>query len=197
MTISLNSAGLIPTTSPYSEDVRTVPSIPAGITDWVLVQLRSTFDGSPITSKSAFLHKDGRIVADDGITGHIEMNASPGNYYIVLKHRNHLAVMSNSAVSFSNPPTVTSYDFNTSSEQFYGGIDAAKDLEPNVLGMIAGDANSNGQIQNNDIENYWKIANGTSGYKNSDFNLNGQVQNNDNENYWKQNNGRGSQVPNL
>jgi hypothetical protein len=105
--------------------------------------------------------------------------------------------MSNSAVTFSNPPTVTSYDFTTGSGQFYGGSAGAKELEPNVWGMISGDANGNGEVQNNDSENYWKPDNGTAGYKNSDFNLNGQVQNNDNENYWKPNNGRGSQLPAL
>lgn len=100
----------IPTTSPYSEDARTVAAIPANVVDWVLVQLRTTFDGSAVTSKSAFLHKDGRIVNDDASTGVIEMDAASGDYYIVIKHRNHLAIMSANAVSLNNS-TSTLYDF--------------------------------------------------------------------------------------
>jgi hypothetical protein len=196
MTTNLKSNNSIPANSPYAEDPRTA-AVPANITDWVLLQLRSIKDGSAIASKSVFLRKDGQIVADDGLSNQVELNASPGSYYVVLKHRNHLAVMSNSAISFSSPPTVTSYDFTTGSNKFYGGSAGAVELESNIWGMIAGDANGNGQIQNNDSENYWKPDNGTAGYKNSDFNMNGQIQNNDNENYWKPNNGRGSQVPKL
>ena len=92
-------------------------------------------------------------------------------------------------------PNNTTYDFTTSSDQFYGGSAGAKDLGSGVWGMIAGDGNGNGQVQNDDSENIWKNDNGTSGYKNSDFNMNGQIQNDDNENYWKPSNGKGSQVP--
>jgi len=70
------------------------------------------------------------------------------------------------------------------------------DLGGGVFGMIAADANGNGQVQNNDSEEYWKLQNGLSGYKEADFNLNGQVQNNDNESFWVPNNGKGTQVPN-
>ncbi len=116
----------IPTTSPYSEDPRTVNSIPADIVDWVLVQLRETADGNTITSHSAFLHKDGRIVADDGISGEIKLNAPEGDYYIVVKHRNHLSVMS-AVTHHLSKTTSTLYDFTTGSNKFYG-TDGAKQL---------------------------------------------------------------------
>ena len=94
-------------------------------------------------------------------------------------------------------PNVSAYNFTTGSGQYYGGSTGAKDLGSGVWGMIAGDGNGNGQVQNNDSEDIWKPDNGLSGYRNSDFNMNGQVQNNDNEDYWKPNNGRGSQVPTV
>jgi len=108
MRVDINSD--IPTTSPYTEDPRTVSSIPATIVDWVLVELRSTDTGPAVTSKSAFIRKDGRIVADDGLTENIEMNASAGNYYIIIKHRNHITVMSANTISL-NSSTSTLYDF--------------------------------------------------------------------------------------
>jgi hypothetical protein len=85
------------------------------------------------------------------------------------------------------------YDLSTSQSQAYGS-NAMKDLG-SVFGLVSGDANGNGQIQNNDSETFWAVQNGQSGYKEGDFNLNGQVQNNDRETYWSSNNGRGTQVP--
>jgi hypothetical protein len=87
------------------------------------------------------------------------------------------------------------YDFTTSQSRTYG-TNSMKDLGGGIyFGMFAGDANANGQVQNNDIQDYWILQNGQAGYKESDFNLNGQVQNNDQENYWVPNNGKGTQVP--
>ncbi|MCB0745978.1 MAG: S8 family serine peptidase [Ignavibacteriae bacterium] len=90
--------GLIPLTSPYSEDSRTLQYMPNDIVDWILVELRSTLNSSAITSHSALLHRDGRIVADDGMASTIRLLADPGNYYIVIKHRNHLPIISPNAV---------------------------------------------------------------------------------------------------
>ena len=122
-----NLGNNIPKTSPYSEDPRTVQSIPSNIVDWVLVQLRTTSNGAAITSHSAFLNKDGRIVDDDGTTGEIKLNAAEGDYYIVVKHRNHLAVMSANKISL-NSTNSTLYDFTTGSDKYYGS-DGSKQLE--------------------------------------------------------------------
>ncbi len=108
----------LPHLSPYSEDARTVNDIPVDVVDWILVQLRKTPSGSTIVSKSAFLRKDGRIISDDG-SEQIQLNASEDNYYIVIKHRNHLAVMSSSAVSLNRTSTIL-YDFTLGEDKFYG-----------------------------------------------------------------------------
>jgi len=126
MTTTLNPTD-IPLTSPYSEDERTVSSVPANVVDWVLVQLRLTDSGVAEASTSAFLHKDGRIVADDGTTGQIELDAPAGSYYIVVKHRNHLSVMS-AGTELLNSSTTTLYDFTTGSEQFFG-TNGAKQID--------------------------------------------------------------------
>ena len=194
MSTDLNS--ILPTTDTYSLG-ETVSSIPeADIVDWVEVELRSSTTTVEAT-KAAFLKSDGSIVDLDGKSSLKFYGLSGGDYYIAIFHRNHLAVMSASAVTLSN--TTSTYNFTTGSGQFFGGSSGAVLLETvgldEVWGMVSGDGNGNGQVQNNDSENIWKPDNGTSGYKSSDFNLNGQVQNNDNETYWKPNNGKGSQVP--
>ena len=117
MTMNIN--GQLPLTSPYSEDPRNVSSVPPQAVDWILIQLRNTATGSAITSKSVFINKDGKLINDNGTSKDIELTAPEGNYFIVIKHRNHLAVMSTNAISL-NSTASTSYDFTTGSEKFYG-----------------------------------------------------------------------------
>jgi len=83
----------VPLTSPYPEDSRTASAKPAAAVDWVLVQLRDqTTPSTVIGSRAAFLKADGTLIEDDGTAG-IGIKAAPGDYYISIKHRNHLAVM--------------------------------------------------------------------------------------------------------
>jgi len=184
----------IPLVSPYPEASRTVDSIPAAITDWVLVELRESPAGTAVASKSAFLRDDGRIVADDGIGQAISMNAVQNSYYIVVKHRNHLAVMSADLVPL-NGSTSTLYDFTTGTEKVYGGVNAMTVLGSGVYGMFSGDANNDGQIQTIDKNLNWRNEVGLAGYRSSDFDLNGQVQTIDKNLYWRLNVGRGTQLP--
>lgn len=94
MNNSLNAD--IPLTSPYSEDPRTAPSKPANAVDWVLVQLRETASGPIIESRSAFVNKDGFLIDDNGNQG-IGIKSKPGDYFIIIKHRNHLGIMTATA----------------------------------------------------------------------------------------------------
>ncbi len=188
MDTSLKNYDAIPLQSPYSQDPRIVENIPDSTVDWVLVQLRKTKTGNTIVSRSCFLKYNGYIITED--TDELNFFVDAGDYFIVARQRNHLDVMSSSAVPLS---TVTSdYDFTTGTGQYEGG-DAAL-LETGVYGMYAGDADNNGQIQNNDKNDFWKIQVGQSGYKCADFNLNGEVQNDDKNDIWKSNVGKGTQV---
>ncbi len=149
-------------------------SIPSYIVDWVYIQLRETAEGSAVASKSAFLHQDGRIVSDNGITGQIVFNMPTSNYYVVISHRDHLAVMSAASVSLSSS-TSTLYDFTTGIGQYYGS-DGAKELETNVWGMWAGDINQDKQITTMDYTSWYNSARiGELGYKDTDINMDCQV----------------------
>jgi hypothetical protein len=61
--------------------------------------------------------------------------------------------------------------------------------------MLSGDANGDGQTQNDDIVTHWKQYVGTAGYLRADFDLDGEVQNSDMIQYWRPNVGRGTQIP--
>jgi hypothetical protein len=193
MTTSLKTAGSIPTTSPYA-DGRTAVSIPDGVTDWVSVELRTSAGGSAAAQRSFFIKSDGNVVDTDGSTTDLQFTGqAAGDYFIVLRHRNHLAVMSASTRSLSaSPPAV--YDFGTGLAQVYGTDDnRAKLLEAGVYGMTAADANGTGTVDANDRSAAWNDRNKT-GYEGSDCNLSGTVDANDRSTAWNNRN-RTTSVP--
>jgi len=195
MRTDLDDNSFIPTTAPYAEDTRTVTSVPAGITDWVLVQLRTSPSGPAVTSKSVFLRNDGFIVADDGLTPMITMQAQTNLYYIVIRQRNHLAVMSATAVSLSNSSS-TLFDFTTAQSKAYGS-NPMKELNPGVYGILTGDGNGDGGVDALDKVFEWRPQNGTTWdySKFADFNLDGGIDALDLIFEWRPNNGTSTQVP--
>ena len=186
MTTALNVASNIPLTSPYADDPREVSAIPSNATDWVLLQLRKSTNSAPFVSQSVFLSEEGTLLSDNGATN-LLLEASTGTYYAVVKHRNHVAAMSAEPVAFTNQRV--SYDFTTNAAQFYGGTNGAVRLESNAWGMIAGDADGDGEILGVDAFLYDTQTN-SMGYKRADFNLDGVVSNEDREVFWNRNQGR-------
>lgn len=84
----------IPLESPYTEDPQSVTSIPTDVVDWVLLELREKNDPSiVVASRSAFLLSTGDIVDLDGFSP-VEFAEIAIEYFISVKHRNHLSVMS-------------------------------------------------------------------------------------------------------
>ncbi len=187
MNIDLKTAAVIPTTSPYSEDARTIGSIPAEIVDWVLVQLRSTSDGAAVVSKSALLHKSGSIVADDGITDYIELETDADDYFIVIKHRNHIAVMS-AVVHSLTAGSSTLYDFTINKNKYWENDAIEVDTDPQTIyGMYAGDTDALGTVDADDRAATWNDRN-KSGYENSDCKLTGSVDADDRAVTWNNRN---------
>jgi len=168
------SPGMLPLTSPYAADPRTVATIPSNVVDWVLVELRGT-NGNTVVAKSAFLDTGGQLLSTEGGAG-ITAEISAGYYSVVLKHRNHLAVVSAEPVAFTN--YLVNCDFTASASQSLGGTNGAAELEPGVWGMIAGDADGDGEILPVDALIYGTQTN-QSGYHRGDFNLDGIVSTND------------------
>jgi hypothetical protein len=124
-------------------------SVPSSAVDWVLVELRDASTAAGATSSTVvdtvagLLLQDGSIVASDGISNlSFEGLSLANNPFVVIYHRNHLAVMSASAISESNG--VFTYDFTTTASQAYG--DGLVELESGVYGMLGGDVNQDGSI---------------------------------------------------
>ncbi len=188
MSTALYTAGSIPLNQPYNAapwnhtGTESVISVPVGVVDWVLVELRTDPAASTkVATRAAFIKSDGSVVDLDGVSPVAFPSFSSGNYYIVLRHRNHLAAMSASTVTLDIASAL--YDFTTGLGQFYGGD--AKDLGGGVYGLWSGDVTGNGQLKysgsGNDRAPILTRIGGTdltatlSGYYNEDVNMNGQV----------------------
>lgn len=193
----------LPPASPYPistktiEDPATVLSVTGAdaIADWVIVELRDTTDASQIITQEAFLlQRDGDIVDIDGVSfpSFPAAEAPIGSYYVAVQHRNHLGIMSASPIDFTNGIVAPLLNFSTGTAY---GTNAQYELPDGTFGLWGGDASNNEQVQNTDIENYWKPTVGQSGYQSADFNLNGQVQNTDLEQVWRGSVGLGTQIP--
>jgi hypothetical protein len=179
---------------------------PATVTDWVLVSLRDTPEGTggPLCRKAALLHNDGHIQFLNGGFDccTLDMNKK---YYLVVEHRNHLIVMSHEPISIVNGKV--SYDFRI--QQSYVLVDGGwgtdayarqKEILPGKFAMFAGngkqDETSNSDTDINfDDRTYWEMQNGVFGrYLNGDYNMNGDCNFNDRI-LWEFNNGKFTSVP--
>lgn len=175
-----------------------VASIPQDAVDWMLLEIRetagsaSTATGDKMVAQSpCFLLKDGSVVGIDGQRPVNIFHQAKYNIYLVLCHRNHLSIMSAGPVNTSSGL----YDFTTGSEKVYGGSSSYSQLEPGAWGMVSGDGNADGQVNNGDKNDVWKPQAGTGGYKAGDFSLDSEVNNIDKISHWSSNSGTGSQVP--
>ncbi|MDZ7742407.1 MAG: hypothetical protein U5Q03_11820 [Bacteroidota bacterium] len=96
----INTAGSLPLTQPYNMapwnygGIESVQSLADSIVDWIIVELRDENDaGKLIDQRAALLSKNG-IVLDTDFSEELRFETSAGNYYLVVKHRNHVPVMS-------------------------------------------------------------------------------------------------------
>ena len=161
MAVSLNP--YIPTTSPY--DASVTASVPANAVDWIEVSLRTTLSGADVASASAFLHNDGSVTQPGQSSGQVYFDVSEGDYFILIEHRNHLDMISATAVTLS-AGSPASYDFTDAVTKAHNS--GQKSLG-SKFGMYAGDGNADGDVQNDDKNDVWWPDLGKGGYFYSGF----------------------------
>lgn len=178
MTTTLRSQGLLPKYQPFKAapwnylGTEATATFTSNVVDWVMIELRS--DSTTIVSKRAgLLLSDGSVVDIDG-SGPVEFkDISDGNYYVVVRHRNHLAIMSSSAIPLSRNSVL--YDFTTSQSQAYTtGTDPMVALSGGGYGMIAGDANISTIITAADVTPIIVNLN-LANYNDADVNMSGII----------------------
>ena len=129
-----------------SEIVKTASNANAPV-DWVLVELRDVYDpGKRRAATAAILQRDGDIV--DPVTGSpfiTVSNAKSGLYYVMVRHRNHLAVMTEVPVSLGEQSN-TNIDFTQLTTAVYGKNFARYEASDMAFMWAADTNNSNSLI---------------------------------------------------
>lgn len=198
MNSTLRASSLLPLAEPYTalgyvhsgggggevttQSVFNVTGVNA-VVDWVVVELRNKNNSSQVlASRSALLQADGDVVGMDGSSA-VVVNLSSDNYFIALRHRNHLGIMAASAIALTS--TAITVDLSNGSVALFGAS-----LATTVVGtrnaMVAGDSDRNGVLsytgQNNDRDPILSRIGGAAptatvaGYFVEDLNLDGVVQ---------------------
>ncbi|WP_046756030.1 HYR domain-containing protein [Kordia jejudonensis] len=147
---NLRASGFIPTRSPYVDMLaceQTVLDVTGNnaIVDWVWVELRDVTDNEIVAlGRSALLQRDGDVVDVDGVSP-LNYSNVENSYYVVIKHRNHLGVMTNSAITFTDGVTET-IDFTTITT-FGTNAQTIAGMPASIAGMWSGNANQDIRIQ--------------------------------------------------
>jgi len=205
MKTDLWDAGVLPidqpfNTAPWNYDGQQQITAPpeADIVDWLYIQMRETsgdastaIPDSLIDHQCAVLLADGTVASPDGNPNIYYTGNITKDLYIVIYSRNHLAVMS--ATPLVDIFGTYAYDFTTGLSQAY--LDGHKLLGGGIYGMIGGDSDGNGTVNNDDKDVNWTNDAGNAGYYGSDLNMDTQVNNPDKNDLWEPNLDEESQVP--
>ena len=189
MSTALNGTPqLIPLAQPFNvapwnyTGTESVTSIPAGVVDWVLVELRdatSPVAAIPTTKvvgwpKACFINANGAIVALDGTSMlNIGNPTIVNTLYVIVRHRNHIGIMSANSLTVNG--NTFGYNFSTALAQAYGGILGFKQIGTGVFGMVSGDTDADGQISVLDFSRWATDFGKTVVYSSTDIDMDGQI----------------------
>ena len=155
MLTNLNSSGYLPLTQPYSAAPWNYPgteSVAAGffsnhpqIVDWVLLELRTgTSAGTTVAKRAAFIKNDGTVVDLNGLDPVAFIIPDDVEYYIVVRHRNHLSLMSSNSMLLTD--TTPLYNFTNAQSKAFG-VNPMKDLGGGFFGAYTADTNGSGSYR--------------------------------------------------
>ncbi|GEM_PF-333948 len=165
-----------------------VPTANDAIVDWVFLEIRDkNAPATVLQTKSALIQRDGDIVALDGVSEVRFVGMAGDNYYLAVRHRNHLGIRTAAVLALSR--AATGYDFTTAQSQAYGS-NPMVDMS-GVFGLWGGNSSADNNVRNqgsnndrdvvkNDILNapgniFKLLTYSYSAYKLSDNNLDGIV----------------------
>ena len=175
---------------------------PSTVVDWVLVSLRDKGDVTGVTlcRKAGLLHSDGHIEFPGGGFACCDIAQQTG-YYVVVEHRNHLIIMSPTAIPVVNGKMVV--DFRTIQSYidpiWVGFAVGQKPAGDGRYMMYGGNGD---QVSGNDADTdtnaddrtWWEKNNGDFGYRSGDYDLSGDTNQND-RTLWERNNSKFTSVP--
>ncbi|MGK0388842.1 MAG: hypothetical protein ACI94Y_001574 [Maribacter sp.] len=154
----LRVADLVPLEEPYTTagythvigggEITTAPVLAVtdndAIVDWVIVELRdAATPATVVATRAALIQKDGDVVDVDGVSAVSFRGMAVDNYYVAIRHRNHLGIMSMDAIALSS--TAVMVDFTSPATMTYG-TDARKDIG-GVMCLHAGNVGGDGTVR--------------------------------------------------
>lgn len=171
---NLRTMGLIPLTSPYTSSLgakfahhghatveqttTAVLNANAGtgnaIVDWVLIEFRSAASATTIVQTvSGLLQRDGDIVLGSGAPFRIAL--PEGSYYVSIKHRNHLGLMTSAPVLVANTNATVDFITATAADLYNAaGFDGNERMTfAGIPSMWAGNANMDYRTTYEDTDN--------------------------------------------
>lgn len=182
MSNNLQLGGLLPSLNPYGlstsyANINNASGVAGAVVDWVMVELRVSPYTSVAQSQALLLKTDGSIVDVNGAVP--IFTSQTGNVRVVIKHRNHLAIMSTDISGFN---VATSYDFTTGiAKASNNGFDSPQMVQINTkFCMWAGDVVSPqdrlvDNIDFSQVESNYQNLN--TGYLVNDLNMDGAEDN--------------------
>ncbi|MEY3367107.1 MAG: hypothetical protein RI973_262 [Bacteroidota bacterium] len=160
MSDQLRQDGLLPLSEPYSglnfahiagggnEQTWQAVLDAAGsnaIVDWVLLELRDKNNPATVlATRCALLQRDGDVVDVDGNSTVDFHQSQPDNYFVVIRHRNHLSACTAQSLAF-NLTGATSVDFTATSTSTWG-TNARASLGSGKWGLWSGNGNGDNKI---------------------------------------------------
>ncbi|MCL5991656.1 MAG: hypothetical protein M1419_06090 [Bacteroidetes bacterium] len=207
MADDLRQKGLIPLTPPNIYPYNLDPfrsfinlvSVPDSIVDYIVIEFRKNLNVNDPSYITCLLKKDGSVVALDGKSPVVLASGrlDAGDYYLVVRHRNHLTIATENPVGIY-PRALGNYVDFTDPQILLGRASAVKPIGKRTDGsilfaMIAGDVNNDGIIDNNDHVLTWDDRD-YEGYLTKDINMSGFVNTRDLNFSWN-NRGRATLVP--
>lgn len=164
------------------------------VVDWVLVSFRSnTMPDTEIAKTAALLHSDGHIeFLNECLLDRLDGNS----FYIAVEHRNHVGILTPTAVPISNG--ILQFDFSaknsyTANNTRFG----QKQIVPNVWAMYGGEGiqSLTGNDINGDDKAHWSNNSGFfNAYHQADYNMDGDINGSDKV-IWSKNNGMSGALP--
>lgn len=189
MRTDLSDNDMLPMQQPYNvapyhyNGTESMDTVPEDAVDWVLLELRDANNINTVLGRRAgLLRRDGQIIGLNGGLGIAFETIMPGNYYIAIYHRSHVAVVSAVAADLLDVSNV--YDFTTSGTAALG-TNQLKQIN-SIYALYAGDYNGNGIADAADYNSWVARSSDIGGYHPTDADGNGIVNNRD-FNLWKRN----------
>lgn len=182
MNTALLDDSLLPLAQPFSgvpwnyggsENVADMAAFPPTTVDWILVEVRDQTDNDLIIEqRAALLTANGQVLDIDGSIGVTFSSLTSGTeYYLSVKTRHHLAVLS---ANFIQLPNGSPYDFSDPAN-VAGGTSQLAELSNGDYGLYSGDWNSDGILSVADFNGYTSESGQVNQYADSDFNLDGNI----------------------